>query len=285
MELDNKFKQSFKYYKRKEPPPSLECVLDPHNPSHQHHHFIEVSPQRCDQEFPPHTRPVQEWRVFACKERPGMKVITGVLSPTDQIYWAQQCLTNYSSRQYKRNIDLPCQAHLGEGDWWHRCHTEEGLVDKLRWSTLGYHHNWDTKEYSEEGRGHFPVPLSLLATHLVACLGWSHYQAEAAIVNYYPVSATLAGHTDHSERNLSQPLVSVSLGLSAVFLLGGPSLMEPPVAVRLASGDVVVMEKEARLAYHAVPRILQGTWTGADEDRIGRYLSKHRININIRQVN
>ena len=102
-----------------------------------------------------------------------------------------------------------------------------------RWATLGYHHNWDTKQYSEDSRTEFPVELALLSSEVAMTLGWTKFKAEAAIVNYYPTSSTLNPHTDHSERNLSAPLVSISLGLSAIFLIGGSTLAEKPTALLL----------------------------------------------------
>ena len=75
-------------------------------------------------------------------------------------------------------------------------------------------------------------------------------------MNFYPVSGSLSPHTDHSEPNLSVPLLSISLGLPAIFLIGTASLDCVPAALLLKTGDVLVMEAEARLAYHAVPRIL-----------------------------
>ena len=116
-------------------------------------------------------------------------------------------------------------------------------------------------------------------------LGWKDYNAEAAIVNYYPTSSTLNPHTDHSERNLSAPLISISLGLSAVFLIGGSTLAEPPTPILLRSGDVLVMAGESRMAYHALPKVLPATWEGNSDGQVGKYLSTHRININVRQVN
>ena len=60
--------------------------------------------------------------------------------------------------------------------------------------------------------------------------GAGGFRAEAAIVNYYGASDSLGGHTDAMEGDLSQPIVSVSLGCRAVFLLGGSTRDEPPVA-------------------------------------------------------
>ena len=61
---------------------------------------------------------------------------------------------------------------------------------------------------------------------------------------------TLGGHTDAMEGDLTQPIVSVSLGCKAVFLLGGPSRDDPPVAFFLRSGDVMMLSREARYRYH-----------------------------------
>ena len=154
-----------------------------------------------------------------------------------------------------------------------------------RWATLGYHHNWDTKEYSEKSKTDFPTELSALASEVAKVLGWTNYNAEAAIVNYYPTSSTLNPHTDHSEKNLAAPLISISLGLSAVFLIGGPTLAEPPTPILLRSGDVLLMAGESRMAYHALPKVLPATWEGNSDGREGDYISNHRININVRQVN
>ena len=55
--------------------------------------------------------------------------------------------------------------------------------------------------------------LAELSQVLMKCLGLAdHFRAEAAIVNYYPMDATLGGHTDHSEPNMEAPLLSISLG-------------------------------------------------------------------------
>lgn len=79
----------------------------------------------------------------------------------------------------------------------------------MRWATLGYHHDWDTKVYTEEHRHRFPDDLAQLSKYIANALGLTGtYSAEAAIVNFYPLGTTLAGHTDHSEKNLDAPLFS-----------------------------------------------------------------------------
>jgi alkylated DNA repair protein alkB family protein 1 len=127
-----------------------------------------------------------------------------------------------------------------------------------------------------------------LAADVAAVLFESAYSAEAAIVNYYPMGATLAGHTDKSEENMLQALISVSLGQEAIFLIGGPTKATPPVALRLRSGDVVVLSGEARANYHAVPRIVateDSPWVdGSTDENVLAYLKRHRVNVSIRQV-
>ena len=70
------------------------------------------------------------------------------------------------------------------------------------------------------------------------------------------MDSTLSGHTDHSEKDLSQPLLSLSFGQSAIFLVGGPTKLVKPKALLLNSGDIVIMSVQSRLAYHGVPKIL-----------------------------
>jgi hypothetical protein len=76
------------------------------------------------------------------------------------------------------------------------------------------------------------------------------YTPDAAIVNYYHAGDHLSGHRDDVEPDLEQPIVSVSLGCPGIFLLGGRTLDEEPLALLLRSGDVVVLTAEARLCFH-----------------------------------
>jgi len=82
------------------------------------------------------------------------------------------------------------------------------------------------------------------------------YRPDAALINYYHPGDTLCGHIDDAEVDLCQPLVSISLGCPAIFLIGGGSKDVVPTAVLLRSGDAVVLGGHARRSYHGVPRIL-----------------------------
>jgi alkylated DNA repair protein (DNA oxidative demethylase) len=82
---------------------------------------------------------------------------------------------------------------------------------------------------------------------------------EACLVNYYSASAKMGLHRDEDEADFAAPVLSVSLGDTAIFRVGGASRGGPTRKFELKSGDVVVLAGEDRLAYHGIDRILPGT--------------------------
>jgi alkylated DNA repair protein alkB family protein 1 len=206
-------------------------------------------------------------------------------------------------------------------------------------------------EDASRWRAPFPPPLHALCRDLVARLasavqaglreGLLHsdshgkewglplsLHAQAAIVNVYRGEAKLrlpmGGHSDNMERTMSKPVVSISLGCPAVFLVGGATKDVPPTPLLLRSGDVLVLSGASRAAFHGVPRVFEaeraavfegsaaglgssgassscsigsgaddGTAELGEEARVGspeeeaafkRFLAGARININVRQV-
>ncbi|WP_420412547.1 alpha-ketoglutarate-dependent dioxygenase AlkB family protein [Roseibium sp.] len=101
-------------------------------------------------------------------------------------------------------------------------------------------------------------------------------EPEACLINYYETGARMGLHQDRDEQTFDAPVVSVSLGDTATFRVGGISRKDPTRSFRLNSGDVVVLGGEARLAFHGIDRILKGTST----------LLKNggRINLTLRRV-
>jgi alkylated DNA repair protein (DNA oxidative demethylase) len=82
---------------------------------------------------------------------------------------------------------------------------------------------------------------------------------EACLVNYYAGAAKMGLHQDRDEEDFDAPVVSVSLGDSAIFRAGGRTRRDPTRTYELRSGDVVVLGGEERLAFHGIDRILPGT--------------------------
>lgn len=103
---------------------------------------------------------------------------------------------------------------------------------------------------------------------------------EACLVNCYGAQAKMGLHRDEDEEDFSAPVISVSLGDTARFRIGGRRRDDPTRSFDLASGDVVVLAGEARLAYHGVDRIKPGT----SDLLLGDFPDGGRINLTLRRV-
>ncbi len=104
-----------------------------------------------------------------------------------------------------------------------------------------------------------PEPFLDLAARAAARAGFPGFVPDGCLVNRYEPSARLTLHQDRDERDFGAPIVSVSLGLPAVFLWGGERRADPQQRVDLAHGDVVVWGGPSRLRFHGVRPLLDGT--------------------------
>ena len=84
-------------------------------------------------------------------------------------------------------------------------------------------------------------------------------EPEACLINHYDAGARMGLHQDRDEQDFAAPVVSISLGDDCLFRVGGPKRGDPTMSLRLASGDIVVIGGESRLAFHGVDRIYPGT--------------------------
>ncbi len=103
-----------------------------------------------------------------------------------------------------------------------------------------------------------PICFSKLATEAAAEAGYSSFIPDACLINGYAPGARMSLHQDKNERDFDAPIVSVSLGLPAVFLWGGSARSDRPMRVPLVHGDVVVWGGPARLHYHGVMPLKAG---------------------------
>jgi DNA oxidative demethylase len=104
---------------------------------------------------------------------------------------------------------------------------------------------------------------------------YSH-DPEACLVNFYRGEAKMGLHQDKDEQDLTAPVVSISLGDTAVFRIGSTERGGKTSTLKLQSGDVLVMGGEARLCYHGVDRVMTGTSTLLKDGG--------RINLTLRKV-
>jgi alkylated DNA repair protein (DNA oxidative demethylase) len=115
-----------------------------------------------------------------------------------------------------------------------------------------------------------------VARQAAAIAGFAGFEPDACLVNRYAVGARMTLHQDKNERDLGAPIVSVSLGLPAIFLFGGDTRAERPERTLLSHGDVVVWGGQARLRFHGVAPLSSGHHPLLGDCRINLTLRKAR---------
>jgi len=103
-----------------------------------------------------------------------------------------------------------------------------------------------------------PPAFAELATYAARAAGFPAFMPDACLINRYAPGTRLSLHQDKDERDFGAPIVSVSLGLPAVFLWGGQSRSDRTRRVRLIHGDVVAWGGPARMAFHGVAPLRDG---------------------------
>ncbi len=120
-----------------------------------------------------------------------------------------------------------------------------------------------------------PAVFRELAENAAREAGFAGYAPDACLINRYEPGAKMSLHQDRDERDFSAPIVSVSLGLSAIFLFGGPKRSDKPQRYRLDHGDVVVWGGPSRLFFHGVAPLADGEHA---------LLGRRRINLTFRKA-
>ena len=120
-----------------------------------------------------------------------------------------------------------------------------------------------------------PAPFRELARQAADRAGFGGFTPDACLVNRYQPGAKMSLHQDRDEGDFGAPIVSVSLGLPAIFLFGGPNRSNKPRRFRLEHGDVVVWGGPARLYFHGIAPLADG-----EHALIGR----QRINLTFRKA-
>ncbi len=113
-----------------------------------------------------------------------------------------------------------------------------------------------------------PALFRSVAREAAAALGWDDYQPDACLINHYRPGTSLSLHQDRDERDLTAPIVSVSLGMSAIFMFGGLRRRDPVRSIELHHGDIVVWAGRDRLRYHGIRRLFGARHPALGETRI-----------------
>jgi alkylated DNA repair protein (DNA oxidative demethylase) len=134
-------------------------------------------------------------------------------------------------------------------------------VEMTNFGALGWVTDASGYRYEERhpltGRNWPPIPDALL--DLWRAVSGAAEDADCCLANLYRDGARMGLHQDRDEADYRFPVLSVSLGDTAVFRLGGATRRAPSGTFRLASGDVCLLGGEARLAFHGVDRVLAGS--------------------------
>lgn len=132
----------------------------------------------------------------------------------------------------------------------------------LHWNAQTYAYEATRSDYDGLQVPPIPPALAAIATSAAARAGYA-FEPDICIVNHYDAESRMGVHQDKDERaetlDAGVPIVSVSIGDAARFVIGGLSRREQMHPLILRSGDVLVMGGPSRLRYHGVTRILTGT--------------------------
>ncbi|UOM35971.1 alpha-ketoglutarate-dependent dioxygenase AlkB [Acuticoccus sp. I52.16.1] len=179
-------------------------------------------------------------------EATGLAIHPGMLSPAEQ----RSLLAQIQMVMKRSPLYRPTMPRTGKpfSVMMTNCGTLGWVADKA-----GYRYQ---PRHPETGKPWPPIPDQLTAL-------WTRLGApatpEACLVNIYDEGARLGMHQDSDEATFDAPVVSVSLGDTAVFRMGGTTRRGPTRSVRLSSGDVVVFGGPSRLMYHGIDRVLSGS--------------------------
>ncbi|GMH62482.1 hypothetical protein TrLO_g2969 [Triparma laevis f. longispina] len=258
---------------------------------------------------------------------PGFIYCPSALSPSLISTLSHLCLSSYCEPPHETNITLlplkPNEIISDDNTSMFQKYVK-GLdvsqeyrnFGKLSWATCGYNYDWSLRKYHEDRKSPFPRGLSTLSSTFAALTNEGPFNPQASIVNFYNSKSLMGGHQDDLEFTFDKPVISLSMGLPAIFLLGGNTKDETPTPILVRSGDVMIMSGDSRLRFHGMCKILtnegsdftlpevdEGLVCSEDEqithfevggdfvepeeeekEKVEEFLKTHRINVNVRQV-
>ncbi|MEA9391243.1 DNA oxidative demethylase AlkB [Acerihabitans sp. TG2] len=166
---------------------------------------------------------------------------------------------------------------------WRHMTTPGGYVMSVAMSWCGNAWTRERRGYryserdSRSGQRLPPIPaiLMALADEAAQQAGFAPFIPDSCLINRYDPGSKLSLHQDKDERDIDAPIVSVSLGLPAIFQFGGLRRSDPTQRIPLAHGDVVVWGGPSRLCFHGIMPVKEGYHS---------LVGPHRINITMRKA-
>jgi alkylated DNA repair protein (DNA oxidative demethylase) len=179
---------------------------------------------------------------------------------------------------------MPALAAIGQAAPFRHLITPGGFrmsVGLTNCGALGWTSDLDGYRYSridpDSGRPWPAMPevFMRLAGQAAAAAGFDDFMPDACLINRYEIGTRLSLHQDKNERDYAAPIVSVSLGIPAVFLFGGNARADKAARIPLHHGDVVIWGGPDRLRYHGILPL-----KAASHPVVG----DHRINFTFRKA-
>jgi DNA alkylation damage repair protein AlkB len=179
--------------------------------------------------------------------------------------WEQDNFHNNAERKTSDNNLMPLKKHAKESKLNNKGAVNIGrkrrrCLENLSWATMGYQYDWTARAYTEDAKS--------AVSPLIACLSKvfaeislpdnKPFTPSACIINYYTEKSIMGGHQDDLEFAMDKPVVSISLGLPAIFLLGGGPMKEdgPVLPILVRPGDVMLLGGPCRLYHHGMARVI-----------------------------
>lgn len=257
-------------------------------------------------------------KMYGYSEFDGLYFIPNYLSISEQFEWIKQSIKEFSNAPYNNLTNLYKQQNkdISEIATWEKAIKNNNFDNfrQLTWSNIGIQYDWTQRKYNLEN-----VTAKIPKTMLKLCQDCNNLLSQinddkidddenkekmqiipqTAIINFFKVNTKrpMGGHRDAAEL-VNAPLISISLGNEAIFLISKHDNIEPlPIWIR--SGDILIMSKKIRFALHSVARVCQNTCPKQliqyfDQQQINnqnkeiqlmkKYIMESRINFNIRQV-
>ncbi len=113
-----------------------------------------------------------------------------------------------------------------------------------------------------------PALLRETAAELARRAGYPHFAPDACLINRYEAGAQMGLHQDRDEKDFAQPIVSLSIGLPAKFIIGGLKRSDATRSIDLNDGDAIIFGGTARLMFHGVRALKAGHHTLTSDARI-----------------
>lgn len=159
----------------------------------------------------------------------------------------------------------------------HRMSVAMTNCGSVGWVTdhTGYRYDADDPESAKPWPA-MPLSFRKLAGQAAARVGFDGFAPDACLINRYQPGARMSLHQDKDERDVGAPIVSVSLGLPAIFLFGGLKRSDKPNRYRLEHGDIAVWGGPMRLAFHGIAPLADGEHAVMGRQRINLTFRKAR---------